>query len=352
MKTKTWGPGRAGRQAFTLIELMVVVAIIAVMIGAVFQLMSSISQHNAEAQTKARMQRIQNAISGFYAEYGYYPPVSKDRSTDPWDPNLRDDFDDPITGKDAEEIFRKKCTFVAGSQSVDFEYPPAKFWDPAINFQFQSNGVQGPNSLFGPTAGTIKDEEWGKVKFFRFGLLSFLLPRVEVTGFDASKDNNNEREPEIGFFESRQWMKINPGSDINGTRARLAAQQAIENRTVARWLPNLEGIVYNGETILGINTQQGGSGGQGNNYTLNKSENRTPYKYNSQKYVLSFMSLRDGWGRSFFYYSAPPYQSYRLWSSGQDGWTFPPWIPLNTMQGSERKWAADSIADDIVRGEK
>ena len=45
------------RQAFTLIELMVVVAIIGILIGGIFQLLSTAGQMNQKAETIARLQR-------------------------------------------------------------------------------------------------------------------------------------------------------------------------------------------------------------------------------------------------------------------------------------------------------
>jgi Type II secretion system (T2SS), protein G len=58
---------------------------------------------------------------------------------------------------------------------------------------------------------------------------------------------------------------------------------------------------------------------------------------------LGQSTVTDGWGREFFYYSAPPHQSFRIWSAGKDGYTFPPWETLTTQA---KTW----IKDDIVGG--
>ena len=75
------------------------------------------------------------------------------------------------------------------------------------------------------------------------------------------------------------------------------------------------------------------------------------------KYVLQYITLKDGWGREFYYYSAPPYQSYRLWSAGPNGKTFPPWITMETLKKKDSSTngkkdvdlARDWVEDDIVR---
>jgi type II secretory pathway pseudopilin PulG len=331
------------------------VAIIAILIGGVFQLMSTVGSMNQKAVTQARMQRIQNAISGFYAEYGYYPPVPQYTSPDPWGANLKNDFDQPIQNLSTEDGFAQACSYAAASQPVAFEFPPVTGLDPYINKTYQQWNIQSPNSLLGSTADTITQDEWSKIKLFKFGLLSFLLPRVEVVGFTGAGTANQSLEPDTHFYESRQWKKNNPVSNVSSTRKALEAQQIIENRAVARWLPNLEGVVMHGRNILGIDTRESNTAGDEGGYRVAEVKDSKgtitdmlSYEHNG-KYVLQFMSLRDGWGKELYYYSAPPYQSYRLWSAGKDGKTFPPWIPLNSLSSQERTWVSDWLKDDIVR---
>ncbi|MFA7684007.1 MAG: type II secretion system protein [Syntrophales bacterium] len=70
--------------AFTLIELMVVIAVIGILIAGVFRLVSAAGTGNKKAETIARLERVQNALSGFYAEFGTYPPVPQHGSPDPY----------------------------------------------------------------------------------------------------------------------------------------------------------------------------------------------------------------------------------------------------------------------------
>jgi len=71
----------------------------------------------------------------------------------------------------------------------------------------------------------------------------------------------------------------------------------------------------------------------------------------------------DGWGNEFYYYSPPPHQTYRLWSAGANGKTFPPWVTdrdlaqitggVGANSGGSGKSASETIqewvADDIVQ---
>ena len=60
------------------------------------------------------------------------------------------------------------------------------------------------------------------------------------------------------------------------------------------------------------------------------------------------MTVQDGWGHEFYYYSRSPYQSYTLWSAGPDGKTFPPWIARDKLSGQELDMAAKWTKDDIA----
>ena len=83
----------------------------------------------------------------------------------------------------------------------------------------------------------------------------------------------------------------------------------------------------------------------------------TPYKSSGGNlFVLGKMALFDGWtsdhrkwDNELYYYSAPPYQSYRIWSAGPNGKTFPPWIPLDSLSVEMRKKVSAWTSDDIAR---
>lgn len=71
----------------------------------------------------------------------------------------------------------------------------------------------------------------------------------------------------------------------------------------------------------------------------------------TQAYALDGISCRDGWGEELYYYSPPPHQGYRLWSSGPNTETFPPWITdkeIDELNGNDAKMVRAWKADDLV----
>src|SRR5438477_12354732 len=61
------------RAAFTLIELLTVIAIIAILMGLLFPVVGMIKEHTRRVQAKADMAQIVAAVKHFYTEYSKYP---------------------------------------------------------------------------------------------------------------------------------------------------------------------------------------------------------------------------------------------------------------------------------------
>lgn len=360
-KTNT-GAKRTGRQAFTLIELMVVVLVISILMGGMFKLLSATSQVNKTASTKAKMELLENAISGFYAEYGMYPPVILHGSPDPLENGYKDDFDNALSwGTDAEKA--RAAGWAAKCQPVAFEYPYSVEMDKFVGRKYQSQQAKGVNSALGTSADQEPEWDWQKIKMFKFGLLSFLLPRLEtirIPSADTTWQDGDSRYPEKKFFKSLQWTKNNLTSkvgvnDDEGLVKALHAQREIENKACARWLPNFENQIHGGrQSVLGVATRIGSS----RHFRESAGDDdQTPQKYqiyltkenSGTKTVLYRATIVDGWNQEFFYHSDPPYQSYRIWSAGPNKKTFPPWIPLSTVS-ADREKVAGWIEDDIVGG--
>lgn len=341
----------SSRRAFTLLELMVVLVIIGILMASVFKLFSAVSENSRKAQTKARMERLQNAISGFYSSYGTYPPVPSTYS-----------YPDPMNASDdrgaqgGEKIpwsgdhKADAALWASRSQPVAFEYPYPQTYDEFINEKFRDQQIRTANEVYG-NAGSIKESSWTEVKMFKFGLMSFLLPRVTLIGIPADKTPFGKDQPKEGFYGSKQWSEHNQTSrtgvgSADKLRNALRNQRELELRECAKWLPNLEGLVSgNAPTIL--NTQLA-SGEHMADSMGGSSQFRGVYAKDGQKTILFCTTVIDGWGNDFFYYSAPPYQSYRIWSAGADGKTFPPWIPLESLSSEDLKLVSEWIKDDIV----
>ena len=155
------GRAHGQRSAFTLIEMMVVVALIGILIGGVFRLLSAAGEGAKRGETIDRMQRIENALSGFYAAYGSYPPVEQHGSPDPFVEEAPDGTTSPVSSLEAENANR-----AAASQPMAFEFPPIRALDDIIASEYRSGSVHSPNE----NPGAFPQEgAWPKVKLYRYG---------------------------------------------------------------------------------------------------------------------------------------------------------------------------------------
>ena len=329
--------GAGSRQAFTLIEMMVVVALIGILIGGVFRLIGAAGENAKRAETIDRMQRVENALSGFYSEYGTYPPVARHGSPDPLqetDEDRNDDEYKKLTTEEARLAYRSRRA--SRCQPMAFEFPTIKAMDNFINQRWGSDGIYSANQ--NPGAFDSTKTKWEEVKLFRFGVLSFLLPRLEVIGNFRTGGGEDDR-PAEEFFDFQQWKQYN-----DSRKGSYDVQLTRESTACARWMPNLEGLVCGGKPLFGVETAERDAG---------YPQFSTGYSQGTgNRHILSRMTVRDGWDRELFYYSAAPYQSYRIWSSGKDGNTFPPWIPLDILKQKNATsliWVNKWIKDDIAR---
>jgi len=90
------GEPRRPSRAFTIIELLVVVAIIIVLLGILIVAVNAAGRTAQKTSTQALMDSITKAMVNFKAEIGYYPPVLGPTAS-PAD-RLRDLFNPPIQG--------------------------------------------------------------------------------------------------------------------------------------------------------------------------------------------------------------------------------------------------------------
>ena len=65
---------RKSFKAFTLVELLTVIAIIGVLVAFLIPILQALKIHQYESQTKAEMAQLKTAIEGYKAAFGFYPP--------------------------------------------------------------------------------------------------------------------------------------------------------------------------------------------------------------------------------------------------------------------------------------
>ncbi len=67
----------AQRSAFTLVELLVVVAVIMVLVGITLKVSGAVARRAASAKTLKIIEQVKNALGEYYSAYGAYPPGDK-----------------------------------------------------------------------------------------------------------------------------------------------------------------------------------------------------------------------------------------------------------------------------------
>lgn len=374
------------KKGFTLVELMVVVAVLVILMSVTFRLAGVGSDSEARNRTVNRLQRLENCLSGYYAAYGSYPPVKMhgDRNYKleadvhglqcdrEWSGSLKD-VDSGTSGSD---VILRSVLAACRAQPIGMTYPfnkkSAKDFVETLRGMLMEAHPENPlynfealiePSMIGDAARGKSD--WRDTQVFKFGLLSFLLPRyLLVMGGDTDNSDfftkfeqwkaNNQLPPRFTDgvpFEN--WEKVNAAleesSDGEIEPWMIAALPS--QATCARWISNLDGQLSTLQKteLYGVDVRDYDSAGTS---PLEVYPADGSAESNSQQFFPDRITALDGWGSEFFYYSPPPHQSYRLWSSGKNGKTFPPWLTeeeLGALSKDDRTAVENWIADDIVQ---
>ena len=378
--------------AFTLIELLIVVVGIVTLMGIVFRLAGRGGDNKARAVTIRRIQSLENALSGYYAAFGSYPPVPlhgvRDiyRKTSDEGVQYDDDSEDE-TGTLNWDYVRAACR----SQPVAVEFPfNAVTMEDYFKAVSESSSGKARDGLMdmGRFGGRDKSQSsWANIQVFKFGVLSFLLPRYAFMmegpeeAYESKQWTANNRRGE--FFDPKDGKPLFANADwIGNFQGEMGVGQIHWNKSptstaeyqnkilsqpsqavCARWMPNFSKNLccMEGTSFFGVDVCDGTryymssrpdgdySGYGGAVYRPN--ENAGNGGGEGQMYQLNVITMLDGWYNDLYYYSPPPYQSYRVWSAGANGKTFPPWIDMAKFRSDHSKdadTAAKWIEDDIV----
>ena len=378
-------------RGFTLIELLIVTVVIVTLMAVVFRLAGSGGDSTARAKTLSRIQKLSNALSGYYAAFGSYPPVplqgrSRDiyRKVDNYNSDYpalgygiqSGDSDDRYTGKltdnDKDPDYSKmkrqiEAACRAQPVTAAFPYNPDGDEAQAIKAICQEYGLN--YQLIESDAGFHFDSaEWSKNNVFMFGLMSFLLPRYQFmldgprslyVGHHAGPWTANNRLPyRLDGTRPNDWDEVQKAlgkgpnnSTIDNAKERFMIESLPSQAVCARWMPNFKNIVTSRPVatvteFFGVDTAAPHEFGDGQS----KWHVFHQHGYGgTANYIDGTKTVLDGWGEEFYYYSPPPYQSYQLWSSGPNKRTFPPWMePEQKDRQVVNRW----IADDIKVGDK
>ena len=375
------------KKAFTLIELLVVTVVVVTLMSITFKIAGVGGDAEARNKTISRLQRLENCLSGYYAAFGSYPPVNLHGSRNIYYKvngyGIQQVEDDPDS---SEELVWERVDAACKSQPVAMNFPfasgykeyvrqvsialtelhnnePDSDYGKNMALSYLFDALENPEQL----SSKKNKEKWTDTQLFRFGMLSFLLPRYQVMmghssneiydGFKQWYANNEKPARFDDGTPYSSWADLNRDMTMGSEKWKVALlpSQAV----TARWMANLENILHTEHSVKVYGVELDSYDGWRNICV----ENPRPILYSasdsqggegtsgSQQYALDTITCYDGWYHEFYYYSPAPYQSYRLWSAGANGRTFPPWIPeedLNKMKGNSKRTALNWIADDIV----
>ena len=406
------------KKAFTLIELMVVVAVIVTLMTIVFRLGSIGGESAARVKTIERIQRLESALSGYHAAFGTYPPVKLHGSRNVFlkvnDRGIQSDegeedaniwnwingdgtaVKDDSSSRRAEQAAWNQVEAACRSQPIGCEYPFAPGFQEQINAASVLLGYYGEKSSsassetkaicqagfddgvtsnigrFGPYKG---EESWDRVQIFKFGVMSFLLPRylVMMNGdrsffSDYAQWSGNNALPCDPLTGERyeQWSGFKNIVDNanSGNSSDMAKVANIPSQSAcARWMPCFEKAVCTVRPLklYGVDLQEKADNAENNSDSgglphlvgaeIAGRKIYSPGGYGQtggQNYVLDGATLMDGWAHELFYYSPPPYQSYTVWSAGKNGRTFPPWVSRKDLDSQANKCVSYWVKDDLV----
>ena len=384
------------RKAFTLVELLIVVVVLVTLMSITFRLSSIGGDSEYRNRTVARLNRLENCLSGYYAAFGTYPPVAVHGSRNIYakvnSHGIQSDDGDENTdiwgwtniGDKEEQDAWAQVKAACKSQPVDcrFPYPDTPEYRTlieSVSKALQKKAADNKNlsdeqkkvlgSPFGNGMSNLSgmdntETDWRKIQLFKFGLMSYLLSRYQVmmnsreelfNGSYAQWNSNNVLpcDPMTGL-RFQNWKDVRTRARSDKSKIRAEVVNVPSEAATARWMPNLEGIVCCNHDFklygVSIRGDSGASDLRADNFNI---EVYSPGGYEddstSGQYVLDGVTVLDGWWHEFYYYSAPPYQSYTLWSGGKNNRTFPPWITRKSLDSKAAKCVGLWVEDDIIR---
>ena len=394
------------KKGFTLVEMLIVVVVLVTLMTIAVRLSSTGDEQERRNKTIARIQRVENCLSGYYAAFGTYPPVrlhgSRDYnfevgggpriqkgSTRQLQLNWYKEGGNHGIGSDAEKRDWRQVDAACRAQPVAARFPFPEGYNEVLKARAElakerlaagedEDGGDAEHSAMvnagyddGYTENSarygsnINESDWRKLQLFQFGLMSFLLPRYFFMmhgdndffdGASAAQWNANNVLPTDELDSGARftnWQKVREKVENwrkNDDKAAWASIATIPSQAVcARWLPNLEKncVIWHTKSLFGVELQL-----PGDNDVHGSSSVFSPMGSNGPEgrdyYMLDIATVTDGWEYELYYYSPAPYQSYVLWSAGANHRTFPPWAAREKLTSEQNKCVGAWIEDDII----
>ncbi|MGB8168661.1 MAG: type II secretion system protein [Chthoniobacteraceae bacterium] len=213
---------RASAQAFTLVELLTVIAIIAILMGLLFPAIGIVKESARKVQAKNDVTNIVAAVKQYYTEYGKYPPVQDPPSTGGTDDLTGDPVINPTAGSnnalfntlraiptglnENHKFNPRRIVFFEGKAAADVAAPRAGFSDKATNPTDQGNFYDP----WGKQYNIVIDSNYDNVITLDAQYTDFSAkdaPRVGCGAFSLGKDNK------LGTADDKMYKKGSTTSD-------------------------------------------------------------------------------------------------------------------------------------------
>ena len=133
-------PAAFRSEAFTLLELLIVIGIIATLLSLVFPVFQSLQDRAKKVQAKNDLIQITTAVNAYYAEYGKYPIATNDQ---------------PFSSSAIADLFYTLRAKPSGANTSNTQNTrQIVFLSPAEDTQVTARGKIGSDGLFHDPWGT------------------------------------------------------------------------------------------------------------------------------------------------------------------------------------------------------
>lgn len=208
--------------AFTLVELLTVIAIIAILMGLLFPAIGIVKESARKVQAKNDVTNIVAAVKQYYTEYGKYPPMQDPPATGGGDDLVGDAAGNPTggsnnalfntlraipTGLNENHKFNpRRIVFFEGKAAADTAAPRAGFSDKSTDPTKQGNFYDP----WGKEYNVVIDSNYDNVITLDSQYTDFSAkdaPRVGCGAFSLGKDNK------LGTADDKTYKKGSTASD-------------------------------------------------------------------------------------------------------------------------------------------